>query len=159
MTLPFDSTDESDAALTGAVGRKCSHPRDRRARLPEGGWLCNCGHVASAAKVRQGRHNLRAGKDAERHIAKQPGGRRTGHFGGPDDDVIEPPTMPGVRFVVQSKAGGWFSNRYWAELAKLPRTGGGIPTLIVSDRPGSGTKTRVMVVRVYEDDCDLHGKA
>ena len=45
----------------------------------------------------------------------------------------------------------------WAELAKLPRTGGRIPTLIVSDRPGPGHRTRRYVVRLMDDDVALHG--
>lgn len=39
----------------------------------------------------------------------------------------------------------------------LPRTGGLIPTLIVSDRPGPGHPTRRYVVREMRDDVDLHG--
>ena len=100
---------------------------------------------------RRGRSSLRAGKDAERAIAKEYGGRRTGQYGGPDDVVV------GDLFVVQSKAGGWFSERVWNELAKLPRSGGRIPTLIVSDRPGPGYRTRRYVVRMMDDDVQLHG--
>lgn len=101
--------------------------------------------------TRRGRTSLRAGKDAERAIARAYGGTRTGQYGGPDDVVV------GDVFVVQSKAGGWFSERVWAELAKLPRAGGRIPTLIVSDRPGPGHRTRRYVVRMMDDDLDLHG--
>jgi hypothetical protein len=72
-------------------------------------------------------------------------------YGGPDDVLV------GELFVVQSKAGGWFSERYWNELAKLPRTGGRIPTLIVSDRPGTGHPVRRLVIRMMSDDVDLHG--
>ena len=101
--------------------------------------------------ARRGRSSLRAGKDAERHIAKAYGGKRTGQFGGPDDVVV------GELFVIQSKAGGWFSERVWAELQKLPRAGGRIPTLVISDRPGPGHATRRYVVRELRDDVDLHG--
>lgn len=112
-----------------------------------------CGKFQDAAASRRGRSSLRAGKDAERAIAKAyPGGRRTGQFGGPDDVTV------GELFVVQSKAGGWFSERVWAELVKLPRTGGRIPTLVVSDRPGPGHRTRRYVVRSLDDDVALHGK-
>jgi hypothetical protein len=100
---------------------------------------------------RRGRTALRAGKDAERRIAKEYGGARVGQYGGQEDVMTD-------LFTIQSKAGGWFSNRYWLELQKLPRTGGRIPTLIVSDRPGTGQgKTRQMVIRLMEDDLDLHG--
>ncbi len=111
----------------------------------------SCGAVKDEARSRRGRTSLRAGKDAERAIAKSYGGTRTGQYGGPDDVLV------GELFVVQSKAGGWFSNRYWDELAKLPRTGGRIPTLIVSDRPGPGHRTRRLVVRTLDDDLALHG--
>lgn len=105
------------------------------------------------ARQRRGRTSLRAGKDAERAIAKRyPGARRTGMYGGPDDVLV------GDLFIVQSKAGGWFSVRYWNELAKLPRTGGRIPTLIVSERPGPGKPTRRLVIRLLEDDVALHGE-
>jgi len=111
-----------------------------------------CGRRVPLATVRRGRTSLRAGKDAERAIAKAyPGGVRTGHHGGPDDVLV------GELFIVQSKAGGWFSERVWLELAKLPRTGGRIPTLIVSDRPGPGHRTRRYVVRTMDDDIALHG--
>lgn len=96
---------------------------------------------------------LRAGKDAERAIAALYGGRRVGQAGGPEDVLI------GDLFVVQSKVrgGSAFPGWMWDELAKLPRSGGRVPTLIVSDRPGPGHRTRRLVVRTIEDDLDLHG--
>lgn len=116
------------------------------------GYACTiCGAVKDEVRSRRGRTSLRAGKDAERAIAKSYGGRRTGHFGGPDDVVV------GELFTIQSKAGGWFSERVWAELVKLPRAGGRIPTLIVSDRPGPGHRTRRYVIRLMADDLALHG--
>lgn len=110
-----------------------------------------CGRVKDEAASRRGRTSLRAGKDAERAIAKAYSGTRTGQYGGPDDVVV------GEMFVVQSKAGGWFSNRYWDELVKLQGSTR-IPTLIVSDRPGPGHRTRRMVIRTLEDDLELHGR-
>jgi hypothetical protein len=116
-------------------------------------YRCACGKLRDDAAVKRGRTSLRAGKDAERAIAKAYGGTRTGMYGGPDDVLV------GELFVVQSKAGGWFSTRYWNELAKLPRTGGRIPTLIVSDRPGTGHPVRRLVIRMMSDDVDLHGQS
>jgi hypothetical protein len=114
---------------------------------------CGCGLTRADFEARQkrGRSSLRAGKDAERAIAKSYGGTRTGQFGGPDDVVV------GELFIVQSKAGrGWFREAVWAELAKL--TGSQrIPTLVISDRPGPGHKTRRYVIRTLEDDVALHG--
>lgn len=117
-------------------------------------WYCGrCGKRKDVAASRRGRTSLRAGKDAERAIAKAyPGGKRTGHFGGPDDVLV------GDLFIIQSKAGGWFSERVWNELEKLPRVGGRVPTLVVSDRPGPGHRTRRYVIRSMEDDVDLHGQ-
>jgi hypothetical protein len=123
--------------------------------LDETGQEClGCGLTRADFEVRQrrGRSSLRAGKDAERAIAKSYGGTRTGQFGGPDDVVV------GELFIVQSKAGrGWFREAVWAELAKL--TGSQrIPTLVISDRPGPGHKTRRYVIRTLEDDVALHGE-
>lgn len=115
-------------------------------------YHCACGKPRDEVAIRRGRTSLRAGKDAERAIAKAYGGIRTGQAGGPDDVLV------GELFIIQSKAGGWFSERYWLELMKLPRTGGRIPTLIVSDRPGPGHRTRRLVIRLMEDDVDLHGR-
>ena len=84
-------------------------------------------------------------------IARAYGRTRTGQYGGPDNVTVRD------LFVIQSKAGGWFSERVWAELVKLPRSGGRIPTLVVSDRPGPGHPTRRYVVRMLADDLDLHG--
>jgi hypothetical protein len=142
--LPF--TYPSEPTTNGAKGK----PRCRRHD-----WYANacrrCGVMENPATVRRGRTSLRAGKDAERAIAKAYGGTRTGQYGGPDDVTV------GDLFVIQSKAGGWFSERVWAELVKLPRSGGRIPTLVVSDRPGPGHPTRRYVVRMLADDLDLHG--
>jgi len=125
---------------------------DNDFRCPLSAVRCwSCGALRDPVTSRRGRTSLRAGKDAERAIAKAYGGTRTGQFGGPDDVVV------GDLFIVQSKAGGWFSERVWAELVKLPRAGGRIPTLIVSDRPGTGHRTRRYVVRSLEDDVSLHG--
>jgi hypothetical protein len=132
--LPMHDGQESPATLNGAKGRKA-------ARNPN----------PDPAASRRGRTSLRAGKDAERAIARAYGGKRTGMYGGPDDVVV------GDLFIVQSKAGGWFSERVWAELEKLPRTGGRIPTLVVSERPPSGRHARRYVVRMMADDLDLHG--
>jgi hypothetical protein len=113
-----------------------------------------CGAFRDRAASRRGRSSLRAGKDAERAVAKAYGGRRTGQYGGPDDVVV------GELFVIQSKAGRtWFRQAIWDELAKLPRTGGRIPTLVISDRPGQGGgPTRRYVIRTLADDVALHGE-
>ena len=113
--------------------------------------LCHLLKSDYEARVKRGRTSLRAGKDGERAIAKAYGGERVGQYGGASDVVV------GELFSVQSKV-GWFSERFYTELQKLPRTGGRIPTLIVADRPGPGRKTRRLVVRLMEDDIALHGE-
>ena len=170
LDLPWDGSDDLDlpwdagtsqATRNGAKGRRCRRHEWSFATLvkqPDGtfstGETCHsCGVLRNPAASRRGRTSLRAGKDAERAIAKSYGGTRTGQFGGPDDVMI------GDLFVVQSKAGARFPGWMWDELAKLPRTGGRIPTLIVSDRPGPGRPTRRIVVRMMADDLDLHGGA
>ena len=153
--LPFTYPDESPPTTNGAKGK----PRCRRHSwgvviAPDLSTLSQClrcDTVRNPAASRRGRTSLRAGKDAERAIAKSYGGTRTGQYGGPDDVTV------GDLFVIQSKAGASFPGWMWDELAKLPRAGGRIPTLIVSDRPGPGHRTRRLVVRTIEDDLDLHG--
>ncbi len=95
-------------------------------------WCDRCGIVKDEAKSRMGRKVGQRAKREERHLAALYHGRRTGHHGGPDDVQTDLTN-------VQSKAGtGWWSKRYWAELLKLPRTGGRVPVLIVSNgEPGS----------------------
>ena len=148
--LPF--THDDGRLPNGAKGRpKCRRHEWERTATER--YCARCGTRENVTASRRGRTSLRAGKDAERAIAKAYGGTRTGQYGGPDDVVVD------ELFVVQSKAGGWFSERVWAELVKLPRAGGRIPTLIVSDRPGTGHRTRRYVVRMMDDDLDLHGPA
>ncbi len=161
--LPMHYPDEAAPTPTGAVGKRCyrhewqrwadwtGHP-DPNYPPPAQARCARCGAIRDEARARRGHTSNRAGKDAERAIAKAYGGRRTGQYGGPDDVVV------GDLFVVQSKV-GWFSERMWAELEKLPRTGGRIPTLIVSERHGhQGKATRRLVIREYDDDVALHGE-
>jgi len=150
--LPW-TTGDDPAIRNGAVGRKCRRHEWTPRNADGESWCVRCSAVRDPAASRRGRTSLRAGKEAERAIAKSYGGTRTGQFGGPDDVVI------GDLFVVQSKAGARFPGWMWNELVKLPRTGGRIPTLIVSDRPGSGHPARRIVVRMMSDDLGLHGGA
>lgn len=153
--LPFHDGQESPPTANGAKGRTCRRHRWVwfTSELAEGESCWGCGKVRDATASRRGRASLRAGKDAERAIAREYGGRRTGQYGGPDDVVV------GDLFVIQSKAGRtWYRQAVVDELDKLPRTGGRIPTLVISDRPGPGHRTRRYVVRLIEDDVALHGE-
>ncbi len=46
----------------------------------------------------------------------------------------------------------------WDELRKLPITGGDVPAVIVSDKPGPGITRRSLVVVDYRDFVDLYGE-
>lgn len=122
------------------------------------GWVpdhfrcVKCGAVQDEVRSTRGRTSLRAGKDAERAIAKAYQGTRTGQYGGADDVTV------GDLLVVQSKAGSFFTERYWTELQKLPRLNGRVPMLVVSDRPGSGHPTRRYVVMEMRDHVALLGR-
>lgn len=137
---------------TTPATRNGAAPRCRR-HAWDGDRCVRCNRERDHAASKRGRTNLRAGKDAERAIAKAYGGTRTGQYGGPDDVIV------GELFVIQSKAGRtWFRKPYVDELDRLPRAGGRVPTLVVSDRPGPGRPTRRYVVRLLEDDVALHGE-
>lgn len=99
-----------------------------------------CGIPKDEAKSRMGRKVVLRSKNEERRLAKFYKGRRTGHHGGPDDVQTELTN-------IQSKAGtGWWSKRYWDELSKLPRTGGRVPALIVSNgEPGHLVRRMVVL--------------
>lgn len=152
--LPFYPSVDADwppAPVIEREPRKCRRHQWTGPDATTGETFCiRCSQTLDPIRSRRGRTSLRAGKDAERAIAKSYGGKRTGQFGGPDDVVV------GELFVIQSKAGGWFSERVWAELVKLQGSQR-IPTLVVSDRPGPGNRTRRYVVRTLEDDIALHG--
>jgi hypothetical protein len=83
----FDATTAPSG--TGAVGRTCKrHSWARVSLAPSmtdtGLDHCHrCGATRDATRSRRGRTSLRAGKDAERAIAKAYGGTRTGMYGGP----------------------------------------------------------------------------
>jgi hypothetical protein len=109
-----------------------------------------CGIPKDEAKSRMGRKVVLRSKNEERRLAKFYKGRRTGHRGGPDDVQTELTN-------IQSKAGtGWWSKRYWEELVKLPRTGGRVPALIVSNGE-PGHLVRRMVVMEERDFRALFG--
>lgn len=158
MTADLDAllaTTEPEPATSVSLvpGRpRCSrHPRDKRVRHEDGTVTCNrCGATLDPARMKAGKAAVARSKREERHLAKDHGGVRTGHHGGPDD------VQTGL-LNVQSKAGtGWWSTRYAAELDKLPRTGGRIPALIVSNGQ-PGRHVRRFVVVDYRDWRDLYG--
>lgn len=80
VDLPFHDGHESRPTLTGARGRPCRHPRDRRTPAA-GGWSCACGHVATAEVVRRGRSSKRRGRTGERRSATRYGWQDIGTRG------------------------------------------------------------------------------
>jgi hypothetical protein len=134
--------------------RRCVHPRKFRFRLENGDSQCGrCLKVIPAALSKRGRNARLRGNVRELELAHTLGGEKVGHHGGPEDVRI------GL-FNVQSKvrAGVAFPGWQWDELAKLPRTGGRVPALIVTDSPGPGTRRRAIVVVTLDDWRSLHGE-
>ena len=116
-------------------------------------WFESCERcfvIRDPAKSHRGRSSRNRGNRREIEIAKALGGTKVGHFGGETDVRV------GL-LNVQSKVRKAFPNWQWDELAKLPRTGGRLPALIVTDSPGRGIKRRCIVVMVLEDFAELHG--
>jgi hypothetical protein len=112
-----------------------------------------CGKRKDEAVSRRGKLNRSRGNAIEREVAKQLGLRRVGHFGGAADagDASEP-------FVASVKSGnGYFSERYWDQLKRLPVAGQQTAVLVVTDAPGPGHKRRAYVVVELTDWIALHG--
>jgi hypothetical protein len=97
MNLPFDYADESDAALTGAVGRKCHRhswaldwylpdDADPSERSLSARAVCRkCRAVRDDARSRTGRNNRKRGNAAELDVARLLGGNKMGPLGLPWD--------------------------------------------------------------------------
>ncbi len=132
------------ATPTGAASRRHRHvwaPSWNHGA--QGAYVCSgkgCGKVRDEVAARRGKSSVGRSKREERKLAKDYGGTREGWKGGPID------VATGL-LAVQSKAGvGWWSTRYAAELDKLPRTGGRVPALIVSNgQPGSLVRRFVVI--------------
>jgi hypothetical protein len=125
-----------------------SNPNER-ASLP----TCRCGAIKDEARSRRGRTARARGNRRELELAKALGGVKVGHHGGPED------VRAGL-LNVQSKvrAGSAFPSWMARELDKLPRTGGRLPALIVTDVPGRGIRRRALVVMDLDDFRELHGE-
>jgi translation initiation factor IF-1 len=132
--------------------RRCVHARKFRFRLENGDSQCaRCQRVIPAALSKRGRNARIRGNSRELELAKDVGGQKVGMFGGETD------VRSGL-INAQSKVRKAFP--YWTtrELDRLPRTGGRIPALIVTDAPGPGIRRRSIVVLTLEDFTDLHGR-
>jgi hypothetical protein len=115
----------------------------------------SCGKEQDPAKSRRGLNARKRGNRRELELARKLGAEKVGHFGGPDD-------VRGGMFTYQSKVRAAFPTWMTAELAKLPRTGGRIPVLVVTSPPGldpSDRRKRLAIVVVTLDDWRaLHGE-
>jgi len=158
--LPFDYPDAQPPTLTGAKGlpKHCRRhdwwstlTRNEQGNVTQEVIQCQrCGKVRDEAKAKMGKAVVARSKREERKLAALYQGKRTGHHGGPDDVQTDLTN-------VQSKAGStWWSRRYWDELVKLPRTGGRVPLLVLSNGE-PGHLIRRMVVLDERDFRALFG--
>lgn len=155
--LPFDADPESETARSPVRSDRPCRRHDWIIGVPDDPMgpptlVCKrCHRPKDEAKSKMGRKVGQRSKREERSLAKGYGGTREGHKGGATD------VATGL-FAMQSKVSPhWFVERYWLELCKLPRTGGRVPLLIVSDgRPGR--HVRRMVIVDERDWRDLHGE-
>lgn len=118
------------------------------------GMICACGLFRAdyEARQRRGKGNRSRGNSIEREVAKALGLSRVGQFGGAEDAGRhdEP-------FVASVKSGsGYFSERYWQQLKRLPVNALQTPLLVVTDAPGPGHKRRAYVVVELDDWTALH---
>lgn len=113
----------------------------------------SCRVEKDPVKSKRGRSARSRGNSRELELARELGGTKVGMFGGPVD--VQTPLLN-----VQSKVrrGAAFPSWMMTELAKLPRTGGRVPALIVTDSPGSGIRRHALVVLELSDFVDLHGR-
>lgn len=116
---------------------------------------CVCGLTRAdyEARQRRGKTNRSRGNNIEREVAKALGLSRVGQYGGAEDAGRhdEP-------FVASVKSGsGYFSERYWQQLKRLPVNALQTPLLVVTDAPGPGHKRRAYVVVALDDWQALHG--
>lgn len=118
---------------------------------------CDCGawpnqkHERTCPKAKRGRSARNRGNRRELEIARQLGGEKVGQYQGPED--IRTPLLN-----VQSKVRKAFPTWMTTELSRLPRTGGRLPALVVTDAPGPGIERQSIVVMTLADFTDLHGR-
>lgn len=154
--LPDDLFEPQTPPMSMAGRPKCRHPREYQVRLDDGGWRCGvsgCDHIASGAKVRQGRNNKKRGHRIQKTVVEGLGGEnilgnKPGHDG------------RGAMFSYESKsgkAGGVFSEQLWRWNRGIPATADQTRVLIVRESfPPPGVRARAYVVVEYGDWQDLH---
>lgn len=139
-------------SLTGAVGRKCRHPRDRRNRIEGGGWVCDCGHIADAAVARRGKQSRNYGNRAELAAARKYGGEKIGAAGGPVD-------IRGHDWNTQVKTHRRLPPIEWTKaFAAMSASRERLPRLLLRFLPGPGLPPVDYFVIKAEDWLDWHGR-
>lgn len=146
-----------DLAWGSVTPRKCR--RHRWVNTPDGirtglpASCAICGQWQDSAVSRRARNNRSRGNAIERSVAKELGLKRVGMFGGPEDaGTATDPFMASVK-----SGNGYFSERYWTQLKRLPVAGQQTAILVVTDAPGPGHKRRAYVVVELSDWVALHG--
>ncbi len=153
MTLPFHHPDESDAALTGAVGRKCRrHEWERRwfGTAGEGYWCLRCDAVRNDLRSRTGKNNRKRGNAAELDVARLLGGNKMGPLGLPWD--VE---MPGYARLQVRKLANPPSLRKIIEALGAIGASDAMPGYVWVE-PGRGGE-RLIVLRLA-DFAERHGR-
>lgn len=148
--------DDPSERIQTAAPKKCKHLGERVSKniSPDGVdpvWAesCHrCGHVFSAEKQKQGRSSNRIAKDIERWVARMLRLTRVGQYGGQEDVG-----KAGEWAFVQVKSGpSWFAERYYREVAALPRVAGARRALVVAEKPGStGRPRRALWIEILDE--------
>jgi len=102
----------------------------------------------NAARSRMGRNNRQRGNGLERRLAAELteaglAGIRVGHLGGKTD-------VRALGLIISAKKGGAYSERYDTWLNELTPKADEVAALVVEDAPGSGIKSRRLVVIHWE---------
>jgi hypothetical protein len=102
----------------------------------------------NAARSRMGRNNRQRGNGLERRLSSELteaglAGIRVGHLGGKTD-------VRALGLIISAKKGGAYSERYDKWLNELTPKADEVAALVVEDAPGSGIKSRRLVVIHWE---------
>lgn len=146
-------TDLDAAALWAGAPGGIGFPRKCRRHRWDSGICASCGKARDEAASKRGRNARLRGNRYELTVAEELGGRKVGHFGGPEDVTVG-------MFVIQAKrfAPGRFPGWMADELDKLPRTDGRVPLLVVSEAAGRGRRGRALAIVTLDDWRSLHGR-
>jgi len=113
-------------------------------------WWCACGAIKDEAKSRKGRSSRNRGNRRELEVANELGGEKVGMYGGPEDVRT---SLLNIQCKVRKAFPYWMTT----ELDKLPRSGGRLPALSVTDSPGPGKERESIIVMRLSDFRELHG--